>query len=379
MNIKTFLQLTLLTLLSLTGCAQHGSSEESRLVDALQYSELLEMQELTNGRTLCRIKDPWRTDRTMMQYLLVPETDQTWDEEQATKIQSEFGASTLVRTPLRRMTITSSCHAWLLSQLDALDCVSVLCDTSYVMATNIQTWMRTNKPDGNPQILDGGSSNAPNAEVILAAQSDALWLSPYEKGSFGNLASLPVTIIYCADYMENSPLGRAEWMRFYGRLVGAGNKADALFASISKRYEMQTEQPVKDSLQLLAELPYGSTWYVPGGASTSALLYADAGYRYLWCADTHAGSLALSLEAVVAQAAEADIWLFKYINQEGDWSLDDFLRLNPSFSQIKAARMANVWGCNTARSDFFDITPFRPDTLLGSLLAKDEAFFQRLK
>lgn len=356
------------------------------------YADLLQMQELEEGRVLCRIMDPWHTETIVAQYLLVPRSDAHWSETLKQTYDETYGVSTLLRIPLQHMTLTAGCHAWLMSELNALDCVSVMCDTSYVMAPVVKQWLRTH------DVKDGGSSNSPNMEVMLQAQSDAVWISPLSTSNTSLLpsqANLPV--IYCADYMENSPLGRAEWMKFYGRLTDQGQAADSLFQLVATRYDSiannqtlklsNTSNPSNPSTSstssppqtLLAELPYGATWYVPGGRSTSVQLYQDAGFSYPWAEDTHAGSLSLSPEAVLAKAGNCDVWYFKYMNEGGDWTMDEFLKQNPYYSQFKATKEGEVWGCNTAVSDFFDVTPFRPDLLLESLRNKDGKWFRPIK
>lgn len=338
------------------------------------YAELLQMQELDHGRVLCQIYDPWRTEQVVAQYLLVSNSDEHWNQEQLLACEAEYGPSTLIRTPLRHMTLTSSCHAWLMYQLEAMPCVAVMCDTAYVLSGEVQTWLRTHP------VKDGGTSTLPNAEVMLQAQSDALWISPFENAGTTQLAQLPITTIYCADYMENSPLARAEWMKFFGRLVDKGHEADSLFHLVATRYDSLATIIPADEVRptLLAELPYGNTWYVPGGRSTSAQLYQDAGFAYPWSTDTHAGSLSLSPEAVLAKAAECDVWYFKYLSPEGDWTREQMLRQSVFFTQFKAAKNGELWGCNTAHSDFFDVTPFRPDLLLESLRNQDGKYFVKL-
>lgn len=364
--------LSLITLIAiLSSCTKQPRQQlESFTTEA----ELLQLEQLDNNRTLCRIMNPWKEEEVAMQYLLVDKSDKNWSEQKEKEYAELYGSSVTLRTPLERQTITSSCHAWLLSQLDALNSIAVMCDTAYVKAENLKRWMR----NANAHVLDGGNAMAPNAEVILSAQSDAIWVSPFENATAGSLVNLPIPVIYCADYMEHSALGRAEWMRFYGRLVGKGEEADALFETVSEKYR-SSSPATTNGFYLLAELPYGATWYVPGGHSTSAEIYMNAGYYYLWEDDNHAGSLSLSREAVLAQAADADVWIFKYNDPAHDWTLDDLKRQEDMFGQIKAVKEGRVLTCNTAFSDFFDVTPFRPDTLLNSLVSWDEAFFKVLK
>ena len=351
----------------------------SRLPDtAHDGAQLLSVEEISPSSTLCTIRDPWHQGAVLQRYLLVPRDDAQWDASIADSIRQACGDCTLLRTPLQHMAVTTSCHAWLLSELGALDCVTAMCDTAYIRAHSVQTWMRSTYPDGRPHIADAGTATAPNAEVLLSATCDAVWVSPYENQHAATLSQLQLPVIWCADYMEQTPLGRAEWMRFYGRLVGRAHQADSLFAAVTARYDsLVATHP--SGPRLMAELPYGATWYVPGGASTAAQLYRDAGYRYAWRDDTHAGSLALSREAVLAQAQDCDVWLIRYSNAQHDMTLADLLSQDALFKQFRATQTGQVWGCNTAVSDIFDVTPFRPDVLLSSLIAQDGRFYKLLK
>lgn len=364
--------LLLSAIVLLTACQSSQNHEITKDSCINRYASLLSLSQTKEGYTLAQIRNPWQPEEVMLQYLLVPTDDKRWNDKLAEDVTQETGPFTLLRTPLKRLTITSASHTWLLGQLSALDHIAVICDTAYIMDEDIRTWMR------NVSITDGGSSMNPNAEVLYAAHTDGVWISPYENQN----VQLSAPVICCADYMENSPLGRAEWMRFYGRLVDRAALADSLFADVVTRYDSLSASTHRDSTThvptLLAELPYGPTWYVPGGCSTASMLYHDAGYDYFWANDPHTGSLSLSPEAVLAKAADCDRWIIKYHNQEGDWTLSDFVQQSPIYGQFKAAKEGEIWGCNTAYSNFFDVTPFRPDLLLESLINDDQRWFRRL-
>jgi len=356
---------------------------------SVRHSSLLQMQTIEHERTLCRIANPWAPQQTAIQYLLVPATDSLYTEADGEKIAAQYGAFQLLRTPLQHQALTASCHAWLLGQLDALNQVAVMCDAGYVIDSTMQQRI------ANGQVLDGGSSMSPNAEILLSAGCDALWISPFENSAIHNHTErFQIPEIYCADYMETSPLARAEWMRFYGRLVGKTAEADSLFSLIEMRYDSIAR--MADSLfsaadstgivrpKLLCDTPYSGTWFVPGGCSTLGLMYQDAGFYYPWSDDKHAGSLALSPEAVFNEAHDARLWIFKYNAPEGNISQSQFIAQHPLFPNIKAAQEGRLFGCNTATNNYFDVTPFRPDWLLDELLhlAQDHTdslrFFQPL-
>lgn len=369
----------------MAGCKPHTMAPLPSDSGASLYASLLQMAELPEG-TLCRIAHPWDSTSVAAQYLLVPAADSAWDATRLQQVEGRYGAVAVVRTPLQRCALTNACHAWLMAELDALPQVAVMCDPSYLLADTLRQWMagRLTHPSGQPIAApaDGGQATAPNIEVLLASQCDAVWLTPFDGGLTALSSDVPMSTIYCADYLENTPLGRAEWMRFYGRLMGQGERADSLFAVVSSRYLALADSMHASDIArptLLTELPYQGTWYVPGGSSYAARLYADAGYRYAWAEDTHSGSLALSCEAVIAQAADCQQWLIKYYDPDGTLSLDALMTQDRLYAQFHAARTGQVWGCNTAVSDYFDVTPFRPDLLLESLIAHDEKYFRQLQ
>ena len=136
------------------------------------------------------------------------------------------------------------------------------------------------------------------------------------------MEKLKIPIIECADYMETSALGSAEWIRFYGLLFGREALADSIFAEVEKNYNewkaLATAQPVKP--RLMCEVKSGSAWYVSGGRSTTGKLYADAGADYAFASYPNAGGIPLSFETVFDKAQDADIWLIKN-NQATDLTL----------------------------------------------------------
>ncbi len=156
---------------------------------------------------------------------------------------------------------------------------------------------------------------APDFERIIALKPEVILVSPFENsGGYGKLDKLRIPLIEAADYMETSPLGRAEWMKFYGMLLG-NRQADSLFAGIEKEYQSLKSVAGKlpEGLSVLTERKTGGVWYVPGGRSTIALLLKDAHARYVFAEDDYSGSLAIEFpEQILAKGREIDVWAFKY-------------------------------------------------------------------
>jgi ABC-type Fe3+-hydroxamate transport system substrate-binding protein len=219
-------------------------------------------------------------------------------------------------------------------------------------------------------IADVGNGMNPDIEKIIDLHPDAIMLSPFENsGGYGRVEKLNIPIIECADYMETSALGRAEWMRFYGLLFGEAQKADSLFAEVEKNYnELKAlVAPLSSAPSVISELKNGSAWYVPGGKSTSARIYADAGANYVFADDEHSGSVPLAFETVFDKGQNADFWLIKY-NQAIDKTYKELEQDYAPYTGFRAFKERNIYGCNTGKVDFYEDSPFHPDRLLKDLI-----------
>lgn len=321
----------------------------------LCYATLLTMQE-EDSFTVARIADPWHKNQLLATYVLVPDS---------LPLPHQLPQGTVVRTPLKRAIVTSSVHAALLLDFDATKRMAGITDVNYIVSQPLKDYLLT-----HPEVKNVGSALNPNVEVLKATNTDGILISPFENDENGSLRAMGFNLIACADYMETSPLGRAEWMRFYGHLFGAQQRADSLFKAIETRYQ-KIKQSVKNNganrPTVFCDLKMGNTWYEPGGASTMGQFIADAGGHYLWTDRKESGSLPLDLESVYARAHQADIWLVKY-GQATDLTYQQMQNDCAQYAQFAAWKHHNVWVCNTFKIPFFEEVPFHPDRLLQNLV-----------
>jgi len=204
---------------------------------------------------------------------------------------------------------------------------------------------------------------------LRASRPDAVFVSPFENAGHGNLERLGVPLIECADYMETSPLGRAEWMRFFGRLAGKGAEADSLFNKVEETYnslKKKVTQCKTPCPAVMCDLLTAATWYQPGGNSTMGRLIADAGGKYLWAERKESGSLPLNLESVYARAREADYWLIKY-GQAVPLTYSQMVADCPQYRRFRPWKVRHIFACNTSLVPFYEETPFHPERLLNNL------------
>ena len=158
-------------------------------------------------------------------------------------------------------------------------------------------------------------------------------------------------MVCCADYMETTPLGRAEWMRFYGRLVGRGAMADSLFEEEERAYRAMCERQTtaNDSarrLRVMVDRAEHGTWYVPGGRSYVARVIADAGGRYVGADNAQAGSVPMEPERMLKRCEDADLWVVKY-GAPQELTYAALRQEHPLNAQLPTLRNTAFWGCNT--------------------------------
>ena len=217
---------------------------------------------------------------------------------------------------------------------------------------------------------DVGSSVQPDIEKIIAENPDGVLVSPFSGGGgYDKLKIAGLPLIECADYMEKSPLARAEWMRFYGLLYGCESVADSLFAVVEGNYKDLCGKAAITSSRpsLMCDLLQGNVWYVPGGESTVGRIFKDAGANYLFGDNSESGSIAMSPEQVLTKARNADFWVVRSGSND-DLTYDGLRKENAMYAAFKPWKEKKIFACNTFKLPYFDEEPFRPDFMLRDLV-----------
>lgn len=297
------------------------------------------------------IADPWNSGKRLAAYALV---DRNKDIPQG--LDEEF---TVVAVPLQRSVIFSSTNSAAIAELGALNAIAAVADGNFYSPSDTVARLIA-----QGRITDIGSSMSPDPEKIVNLDPDALLVSPFQNAGHGVLEDIGVPVIECADYMENSPLARAEWILFLGELYGNRQLARDIFTQVSTDYEALTFKAALSSYRplVLPEVVVSGVWYVPGGQSYMATMFADAGAAYPWADDSSTGSLQLSIEQVIDKASDADIWIMR--NFAPLRSNADLLALSPLYSEFKAFRDGRVYNCDTSSKPIFNDIAFHPERVL---------------
>lgn len=354
---KWAITLSLLAACVLLTAVTVGCSSTCSTTDAvpLRHATLLRM-ERADSFVSVSVRDAWDTARVVATYVIVPRSD---------SMPTQHPEGTIVRTPLQRVALTASVHASLLDELGCAGSIAGITDSEFVVSPRLKSLLTTSGGTIRPL----GSSAAPDLELFRAARIDALFTSPFENAGHGNLDRLDVPIIECADYMEVSPLARAEWMRFFAMLMGCEQKGDSLFAEVEKNYAQlcALTKPLTGRPTVMCDLRTASTWYQPGGGSTMGRILHDAGATYLWADRHERGSLAFDFESVFARAHDADVWILKY-GADTPLTYSSLAADDERYRRFRPWRERHIWACNTFAVPFYEETPFHPERLLQNLI-----------
>ena len=231
--------------------------------------------------------------------------------------------------------------------------------------------------DIHQRVADGrivkiGMEGEFDTELILAANPQVIFISPFKRGGYDAIKETGITLVPHLGYKELDPLGQAEWVKFVGLFIGKRSEAVACFDSIEHRYNALKE---KVSAHLAGktlptvfsgEMHYG-TWHAVGGKNYLAQIFRDAGADYVIHDDETAGEN-LEFEKMYALAANADYW--RILNSfDGDFSYDALLKREPRNRLFKAFRERRVVYCNMKRTPYYEASPVEPDVLLKDLVA----------
>lgn len=357
MKIRYFIFAVALGLM--TSCGQTQRGNEGGDTIQMNYAQNLKMVK-HDGYTMVELRNPWDKKKVLHRYALI-EKNGTKDDNITREIPSD---ADIIRVPLTHTAVFTSVLCGLMMDLGVEDAIAGVCDVDYISVPYIKEGLK------NGSIKDLGNGMAPTLECVMELMPDAMMPSPFQNsGGYGRLERIGIPIVECADYMEISPLARAEWMKFYGRLFGVGERADSLFHEISSRYEAlkAKSQNMEHRPRLMVEMMSGGIWYQPSGESTMGQMYKDAGADYVWAETVGGGSHPLSIEAVMDRALDADIWLLKY-SADKPLTYSQMKSDNPLYAHFRPFKERNVWACNTVTTHFFEETPFHPDILLEELM-----------
>ena len=363
---KAYLIIALLLVAALPSCRNTGKAgQESSVlkVDSVYYAHGFSIRYYKDCKVVS-IRDPWDTLKVRKNYVLVDK------ERLARKAPVEIpaeasGNAVVIPVPVERAVIYTSVHAAMTEDLGCIDRICGVCEPEYIISPEILARVA----DG--RIANLGMSTAPNIEKIIDMDTEVIIASPFENSGYGNAEKIGVPIVEAADYMEGHPLGRTEWVRFYGLLFGCRDRADSLFFETCSRYDslkaLVADIPQEKKPTVIMERKYGALWGVPGANSYVAIFHADAGANYIFSDLPGTGSVQLSFEQVLERAANADFWLLKYGTKQ-PLSYAALRAEYKPYSNFSAFKDGRIYTCNTLVTSYYDDITIHPDQILADLM-----------
>jgi iron complex transport system substrate-binding protein len=316
--------------------------------------------EYFNSYKVITVATPWPGAIEAEQYVLV---------QCGAPAPDGFDAAQLIEVPVQTIATMST------SYLPFLDAYGLL---DRLVAMDDATWV--NNPTVAQRAADGeitqiGYGASVNVEQMIELQPDLTMT--YGSGSpdydaHPVLLNAGLKVVVNAEWLETSPLGRAEWGKFIALFFNQEATAEALFTETAARYDELKAQAaaVTSKPTVLTDSEYQGSWYVAGGRSFTAQFLADAGAAYLWADDESTGSIPLAFEAVFDTAAEADYWL----NAGFVSSLAELQAADERYGEFAAFQEGNVWNNNKRQNanggnDYYESAVAHPDVVLADLIA----------
>lgn len=292
------------------------------------------------------------------------------DESELALLPEDLKGLPVVRIPVKRAAILSTTYLGYMKRLGITDKVIAIAERKYI--SDSAFYQRIDSIG----ISSVGSGPTISVEALFASEPDivlafATGASIYD--DFPKLKPLSFPVVLTAEWLEKSPLAKAEWLKFFGLLFGCEARAESLFVESEKRYlEVQNIVGKLDKNQkptVFTGSPVAGTWYASGGGSYTARLIRDAGGEYLWGEDTTASALIMSLEKVINEAKEANIWL-----NPGSWrSYSEGIANEPRVTMFKAWRENRVYQYDLTKGpegglDFYEGAVVFPEKVLVELV-----------
>lgn len=352
-------------IIQVLGCKQkskEGISDTvvSQIID-LQYARGFSLKKTSEGVTFIHINSPWPNATSTYTYALIPK------DKIATITVNKDDFDAIVATPVASIVVTSTTHIPALEALGVLGKLTGFPDTKYVSSKKARDYIELG------HIKDIGSNETLNTELTIALQPDVLvgFGVDGQNPAYETLKRSNIPVVYNGDWTETTPLGKAEWIKFFAPFFQKEVEADTIFSNIEASYvkvkkmaSAATEKPTVMSGALFKDV-----WYLPGGNSWAAQFLKDANADYLWKDNTETGSLSLSWEHVLQKAKDADYWISpaQFTSYEGMTKASaHYVQFDP-FINKQVYTFSNTLG-NTGGVLYYELAPQRPDLVLRDLV-----------
>lgn len=307
------------------------------------------------------VVDPWQKSvDTYFDYFLVKKGE---------KVPEEIKQKHIFFTPLSQVICLSTTHIGFLDALGEVASITGLSGSKYLTNKEVNRGVAENR------IREVGYESGLNYEMILQLKPEVVFafgVGSEINAQINKLQDLGIQVVLVGEYLEQSPLAKAEWIKFFGAFFGKEKLAEDVYAKISTNYNAirATVADETDKPAVLTGLPFKDTWWMAGGQSNLAVLISDAGGEFLWKENQSEEAFPVSLEEVFLRASRADFW----INCGSVSTIDELMAHDQRFSAIPAVIKSQVYNNNLRSttkggSDYWESGVVHPDLVLADLVA----------
>ena len=347
-------------LLALWSCKPHAKSGtvENALADSLnspKYAKGYTVKTLSDGVRLVDVADPQK-DKDQMpatyHFALVPKDAKATIPEGYTE----------VKVPIERTIVMTMLQLSNFTALEAHDVIKGITGTKNLFDKDILQRVK------NHEIVKIGMEGNFDPELILAANPQVIFISPFKRGGYDVIKETGITLIPHLGYKELDPLGQAEWIKYIAMFIGKEKEANQKFAEIESRY-LDLKKKVSETTTrptVFSGEMHGGNWFAVGGKNYLAQIFRDAGAEYV-LKDDNTGGVPIEYEKMYSMAAHTDYW--RILNSyPGDFSYEALKASEPRNALFKAFKDRHVIYCNMKQTPYYEISPVEPDAVLADLV-----------
>lgn len=346
--------------LFITSCKQNNEVTNEKITSSkneIQYAKGLEIYKC-KGYSIVKITTPWPEAKENFTYVL---------QDGNAIIPDSLKKFTSIQVPIKSIVVTSTTHIPALEMLGVENTLVGFPNTDFISSEKTRKRIDTGK------VREVGTNETLNTEVLIDMGPDVIVSFGLNNSNptLDNLQKSGLKVMLNGDWTEQSPLGKAEWIKFFGALYGLDTRANALFSEIENEYTntLALAKKATKKPSVLSGAMFQDQWYVPQGESWASLFLKDAQSNYLWSDTKGTGSLSLPFETILDNARNADYWI-----APGDFStLKQMSDSNPHYSEFDSFKNKKVYsyGINKGAKGgilYFEWSPTRPDWVLKDLI-----------
>jgi iron complex transport system substrate-binding protein len=270
--------------------------------------------------------------------------------------------------PFKKIAITSTTHAFLFDAIGANNFIVGMSAMSYLLDSSLKATYAKNG------VTELGKDDNLNREIIVKLDPQILMVYPCPGCDYSDYEKAGITVINNAEYLEQDPLGRAEWLKVAGLLVNKPIGALHCFNAITEEYKKAAGMPYKLAKgpehvipQVILGKPIDNVWHVPGKNSFAAKLIDDAGLKYAFYEVEGNNVKPQNIEWIITRAKDAKYWVFTDFSTD-NINLTSLAKQNKVFKTLAPFQDKNVIVCNSAKDDFFGKAVIEPHILLKDLV-----------